>query len=160
MLTDVSDAIPTDLRDLRYVQHFSLWAIRTSVACSPHCRTLLREFNRAFAGRFDQGVAAYHALVRDLGGARRKTTIGRPGHIELTHDELSLLALLAAAQNDDRERFLAHARFVMGHNRLDPLCASAGTFTRLLREQGHFFSKPRLDVLQDTAFQANLSALG
>ncbi len=154
------DPVPSDLRDLRYVQHFCVWALRTSVACSPQCRILLREFDRAFAGRIEDGLDAYHDLIRSLGKGRRQVRIGRPGHIELTHDERSLLALLAAAQAGDRERFQAHACFFMGHGRLDRLYDDARAFTRLLGRQGHFFSKPRMDALQDATFQASLSAAG
>ncbi len=160
MPSPVSDAAPTDLRELRYAQHFCVWALRTSVACSPQCRVLLREFDRAFAGQVDRGLAAWHGLIRSLAGARRRMLIGRPGHIALAHDERSLLALLAAAQADERERFMAHARFIMGHDRLDALYGDAQAFTRLLRDQGHFFSKPRMETLQDAAFQASLSATG
>jgi hypothetical protein len=150
----------TDLRELRYIQHFSVWALRTSVACSPTCRILLREFDRAFAGDIEQGLASYHAFIRHLGQGRRKISIGRPGHVELTHDEQSLLALLAAAQTGDHERFLAHARFFMGHNRLDDLYDSARDFTGRLRAKGHFFSKPLMVDLEDATFQAGLSATG
>ena len=154
------DPIPTDLRELRYVQHFSVWALRTSVACSPTCRVLLREFDRAFAGDIEEGLADFHALVRSLGAGRRKVSIGRPGHVELTHDERGLLALLGAAQSGDRERFLARARFVMGHDRLGDLYDSACAFTGRLRAKGHFFSKPLMIDLEDATFQAGLSATG
>ena len=156
----VAEPIATDLRELRYVQHFCVWALRTSVACSPTCRILIREFDRAFAGDIEEGLGAYHALIRHLGRGRRKVSIGRPGHVELTHDERSLLAILAAAQAGDRERFLAHARFFMGHDRLDDLYAGARAFTGRLRDKGHFFSKPQMAELEDATFQANLSATG
>lgn len=155
-----AEPISTDLRELRYVQHFCVWALRTSVACSPTCRILLREFDRAFAGDVEAGLGAYHSLIRNLGHGRRRISIGRPGHVELTHDERSLLAMLSAAQGGDRERFLAHARFFMGHDRLDDLYASAGAFTGQLRAKGHFFSKPQMADLEDATFQANLSATG
>ena len=154
------DPIPSDLRELRYIQHFSVWALRTSVACSPTCRVLLREFDRAFAGDIEQGLADFHALIRSLGQGRRKVVIGRPGHIELTYDERGLLALLAAAQMGDRERFLAHARFVMGHDRLDDLYQTAGAFAARLRANGHFFTRPLMVDLEDATFQAGLSATG
>lgn len=155
-----AEPISTDLRELRYVQHFCVWALRTSVACSPTCRILIREFDRAFAGDLETGLGAYHALVRNLGKGRRKISIGRPGHVELTHDERSLLAMLAAAQGGERDRFLAHARFFMGHDRLDDLYASARDFTGRLRDKGHFFTKPQMADLEEATFQANLSATG
>ena len=156
-MTQSADIMPSDLRDLRYVQHFCIFALRASVSCSPKCRILLREFDRAFGGDVGDGFSAYLDLVQSLGKGRRKVAVGRPGHVELTHDERTLLALLAAAQDQDRARFAAHACFFMGHNRLDRLYDDARAFTGLLRNHGHFFAKPKMEALQEAAFQASLS---
>ena len=137
---DAFDAF--DLRALRYAEHFCIWAIRTSVACSSQCRTLNREFEHAFGSGTDVGVAAYHDVLCNLGHGRRKVRIGRPGHIQLTADELSLMLMFAAGQHGDRDRFDAQARWIMAHDRLDDLYASARRFTGLLAERGHHFRPP------------------
>ena len=79
-------------------------------------------------------------------GGARKVRIGRPGHIQLTTDELTLVRMLAAAQAQDSERFMAHACWIMGHNRLDRLYAGAVRFTDMLRDRGHEFQMPEAAV--------------
>ncbi len=71
------DPSPYDVRSLRYAEHFSVWALRTSVACSPQCRTLLREFQTAFGPHNDDGISAYYALMTSLGKGIRKMRIGQ-----------------------------------------------------------------------------------
>lgn len=136
-MTDLFDS--DDLRALRYAEHFCVWALRTSVACSAQCRTLRQEFQRAFGSDDAAATDAYYDLLVRLGEGKRKVRIGRPGHIQLTADELTMARMLAAAQAGDVERFRAHACWIMGHNRLDALYASAVRFTGLLRERGHTF---------------------
>lgn len=131
-----------DLRSLRYAEHFSIWAIRTTVACSPLCRTLMREFHSAFGPNMDEGRAAYQTLVEGLARGARKVWIGRPGHITLTSDELCMMLMLAAGQYEDQDRFCAHARWIMGHERLDDLYVRVRRYTDLLRARGHWFRTP------------------
>ena len=134
------DALPAfDLRSLRYAEHFCIWAIRTSVACSSQCKTLVREFHHAFGPQAEGGMAAYHDVVQALGQGQRKVRIGRPGHIELTPDEISLMLMFAAGQSGDRDRFIAQARWIMGHDRLDDLAAGVEVFTQMLAARGHYF---------------------
>jgi len=151
MTPDISSAAcgysGCDLRNLRYAEHFCVWAMRTSVACSPQCRTLLREFESAFGRRAADGLECWHDLLKALTRGARKVRIGRPGLIQLTHDELSLTAMLAAAQAHDRDRFMAHARWIMAHDRLDDVYDEARRFTGLLRERGHLCRLPEASAL-------------
>lgn len=138
---DTWNPSPYDIRALRYAEHFCVWAIRTSVACSPQCRTLQREFQTAFGAGNEDGTNAYFALLSCLGKGTRKVRIGRPGHIDMTADELSLVLMLAAAQAGDSERFMAHARWVLGHDDLQALYTAARRFTDHLQARGHSFRK-------------------
>lgn len=76
------------------------------------------EVAAAFDGRLGvAGRAALGALlllVREIGTAgARRVVIGAPGGCRLTADEVSVLALLAAAQRRDHTRIDAHARWLM-----------------------------------------------
>ena len=160
MIPDADPSCPPnacDLRSLRYAEHFCIWAIRTSVACSPQCRTLLREFESAFGSRAADGMSAWRALMEALAGGARRLRIGRPGLIQLTHDETSLARMLAAAQAHERDLFMAHARWIMGHERLDDLYDEARRFTGLLRERGHICALP--EVCAGAAAERSLIAL-
>ncbi|MFT3996936.1 MAG: hypothetical protein QM667_05985 [Asticcacaulis sp.] len=126
-----------DLRSLRYTEHFLAWAVRTSVACSPHCRMLQREFAHAFGPDPVEGITAFHGWLIALSKGRRKLEIGRPGLIELTRDEELMLALLGAAQASEETRFMALGRFVMGAEPgADLYEAARGLMTRLV-QRGH-----------------------
>lgn len=137
-----SDTSPTDLRHLRYVEHFTVWLFRTSVACSPGCRMIHREFKHAFGTRVEEAARVFEQVLLCLSKGVRPITMGRPGHIELTHDEQSLLALFAAAQADDEARFRAHACWLMGHGRIESLYEYARLLGDILRERGLQFRTP------------------
>ncbi|MFT4090958.1 MAG: hypothetical protein QM645_09510 [Asticcacaulis sp.] len=126
-----------DIRTLSYAEHFLIWALRTSVACSTQCRTLHREFSHAFGVQMDEGIIAFHKTLTLLARGRRKMLLGRPGHIETTTDELSLLALFAAAQKGDEVRFLAHGRWIMGAEPPEALYAATRVMVQLLGGRGY-----------------------
>ncbi|CAL4865842.1 hypothetical protein MMA231_00078 [Asticcacaulis sp. MM231] len=131
-----ADTRHTDLRQLRYVEHFIVWLFRTSVSCSPGCRMIHREFKHAFGTRVEEAAIIFEQVLLSLSKGGRAITMGRPGHIELTHDEQSLLALFAAAQAQDEVRFRAHACWLMGHGRVKGLYDHASALGSILRERG------------------------
>lgn len=137
-------ALSRDIRSLRYVEHFLAWALRTSVACSPQCRTLQREFIHAFGAEPSAGIQAFHSWLMALSQGQRRLEIGRPGLIELTRDEEALLALLASAQAGDRDRFLAQARWLMGTEPDAGLYAAGQGLMALLNGRGYQIALARL----------------
>ncbi|ADU12990.1 hypothetical protein [Asticcacaulis excentricus] len=126
-----------DLRQLRYAEHFLTWALRTSVACSPQCRLLQREFGHAFGPEPSEGLKAFHGWLLALAKGRRRLEIGRPGLIALTRDEEMLLSLLTDAQTQDVDRFTALARFVMGAEPSGELYVTARHLMELMAQRGH-----------------------
>lgn len=70
---------------------------------------LLREFRRhcgdAAEDVFEQFFSFLHLLGRD---SRRRLAVGHPGCPGMTRDEIQVLALLAAAQDEHRILFEAH----------------------------------------------------
>ncbi|WP_298332616.1 hypothetical protein [Asticcacaulis sp.] len=126
-----------DLRQLRYAEHFLTWALRTSVACSPQCRLLQREFGHAFGPEPSEGLKAFHGWLLALAKGRRRLEIGRPGLIALTRDEEMLLSLLTHAQTQDADRFIAQARFVLGAEPSGDLYAAAHHLMALMAQRGH-----------------------
>lgn len=132
---------PSDLRHLRYAEHLLIWSIRTSLACCTQCRTLVREMDRAFGPLSQSGQCGLHVFLKTLGQGRRTIHIGRPGHIELTQDEKSFLALFEAAQAGDRERTAAHARWLAGCDDIADICLAASAFCRLFTQRGLEFRR-------------------
>ncbi|MDV6331955.1 hypothetical protein [Asticcacaulis sp. 201] len=135
----MSDVAPIDIRTLSYAEHFITWVLRTAVACAPECRMIHREFCHAFGRRNAEGAQAFEGVLLALAKGERPITLARPGHIHLTRDETSLMALFAAAQARDEARFCAHARWVLGHDRTAALYDAAVCLTGLLYGNGHVF---------------------
>ena len=95
--TPSPETLPNDIRNLSYAGHFIVWVMRTAVACAPECRMIHREFSHAFGPHVEAGAKAFERVLLALAKGTRPITLARPGHIYMTYDELSLLALLAAA---------------------------------------------------------------
>lgn len=136
-----AEAPVNDIRNLSYAEHFIVWVMRTAVACAPECRMIHREFSHAFGPHVEAGAKAFERLLLVLAKAKRPITLSRPGHIHMTHDELSLLALFAAAQGGDEARCLAHARWIMGQRRPEPLCEAVAELSVLLECNGRVFRR-------------------
>jgi len=135
------EATPNDIRNLSYAEHFIVWVMRTAVACAPECRMIHREFSHAFGPHVEAGAKAFERLLLVLARGTRPITLARPGHIHMTHDELSLLALFAASQGGDASRALAHARWIMGQRRPEPLCEAVAELSVLLERNGRVFRR-------------------
>lgn len=132
---------PSDLRQLRYTEHFLVWSIRTSLTCCTQCRTLVTEMDRAFGPLSDAGQCGLKIFLNAMGQGKRTIRIGRPGHIELTQDEKSFLALFEALQAGDRDRAAAHARWLAGSDAIQDICLAAGVLARLLAQRGLEFRR-------------------
>ncbi|HTM80820.1 hypothetical protein [Asticcacaulis sp.] len=135
------EAAPNDIRNLSYAEHFIVWVMRTAVACAPECRMIHREFSHAFGPHVEAGAKAFERVLLALAKGKRPITLSRPGHIHMTHDELSLLALFAAAQGGDEARALAHARWMVGQGRPEPLCEAVADLGVLLERNGRTFRR-------------------
>jgi hypothetical protein len=130
------ETLPNDIRNLSYAGHFIVWVMRTAVACAPECRMIHREFSHAFGPHVEAGAKAFERVLLALAKGTRPITLARPGHVQMTHDELSLLALFAAGQIGDGARCLAHARWLMGKARPEPLCEAVADLGILLARNG------------------------
>lgn len=130
------ETLPNDIRNLSYAGHFIVWVMRTAVACAPECRMIHREFSHAFGPHVEAGAKAFERVLLALARGTRPITLARPGRVHMTHDELSLLALFAAGQIGDGVRCLAHARWLMGKSRPEPLCEAVTDLGILLARNG------------------------
>jgi len=142
---------PSDLRQLRYTEHFLIWSIRTSLTCCTQCRTLVREMDRAFGPLSQAGQCGLRIFLTAMGQGRRTIRIGRPGHIELTQDEKSFLALFEAVQAGDRDRAAAHARWLAGSDDIQDICLAAGALGRVFARRGLEFRRLETEEIPATA---------
>ncbi len=137
----VAESPVNDVRNLSYAEHFIVWVMRTAISCAPECRMIHREFTHAFGPHVEAGAKAFERVLLALAKGTRQITLARPGHVHMTHDELSLLALFAAAQGGDEARCLAHARWMMGKGRPEPLREAVVDLGILLERNGRTFRR-------------------
>jgi hypothetical protein len=137
----ITESPVNDVRNLSYAEHFIVWVMRTAIACAPECRMIHREFSHAFGPHVEAGAKAFERVLLALAKGTRPITLARPGHVHMTHDELSLLALFAAAQGGDEARCLAHARWMMGRSRPEPLREAVVDLGILLERNGRTFRR-------------------
>jgi len=143
-LPETEDQVTRDIRDIRnlsYAEHFIIWVMRTAIACASECRMIHREFTHAFGPHVEAGAKAFERVLLALAKSPRPITLARPGHIYITHDEQSLLALFEAAQSGDEARCLAHARWMMGGKRADVLCEAVVDLSLVLGRNGRTFRR-------------------
>ena len=90
-------------------QELLIGALRR-IAMGGGCAALTRrEFATAFPGDANEVFATFRAFLQSLAhGGRRKLRVGLPGACAMTADEMTIIALIAAAQADDAARLNAH----------------------------------------------------
>ena len=89
----------------------------------------------------EAGAKAFERVLLALAKGTRPITLARPGHVHMTHDELSLLALFASAQSGDEARCLAHARWLMGKSRPEPLYEAVADLGKCLARNGRILCR-------------------
>lgn len=88
---------------------YALWGFRACAAGHGRCVTLHSGFARAFGQNAGPALSALQDLACELGGRGRRTiAVAAPGWVQLTADETSILAALAASQRHDVNRRDAH----------------------------------------------------
>lgn len=91
---------------LNYGEHLLIWALRRLVVRAEICRAVEREFADACRDDGTEVLGTFRLFVAALSyAARRRIVIAHPGSLGLTADELKLLRLIGAAQDNDRTGF-------------------------------------------------------
>lgn len=105
----------TYLPELGEGSGYFLLAFRGLAFNRTECRCLDRFYANVFGPHGDAVLSDIRKLVRTLGWAgRRKVRLAQPGCVRITHDEVSLLSALNAAQTEQYDLQVAHMRWLMG----------------------------------------------
>ncbi len=103
------------LNDLGIGGGHAIWAFRAAAMNHADCPTLIHGFENIMSAYGRPAVRAIASLTRALGhDGRRKLGIACPGCGYVTADELSVVALLSAAQREDDDLADAHLAWLMG----------------------------------------------
>lgn len=98
-----------------------------------------------FPGR--AALGAMHMLVREIGTAGgRRVTVACPGCCRMTGDELSLLALLSAAQLREHRRLDAHVSWLLAGRDSETARSAALAVGGLFKGAGLAIEGPPVDV--------------
>jgi hypothetical protein len=93
---------------------YALWGFRAAAIQHTNCPALIGIFESAFGEFGRPALGSLNWLARELGaGGGRKIKIACPQCNYATADELSLVALLAAAQSGDNDLCSAHLFWLM-----------------------------------------------
>jgi hypothetical protein len=119
-------AAPANLQDLTRGEHMLLWSFRAMAVGRGDCVLVRRQFEDTCGALATEAQAALGVFVRELGAAgRRKVTLAAPGSFRLTCDEQLVLAVFAAAQEEDYVRMEAHLAWLLADTPHAPFPAAA-----------------------------------
>lgn len=136
---------PRRLDDLLQGEHMLLWAFRTLAVGLGDCRLLKRQFDEACGPAGAQALAALSVFVRELGiNGRRKVSVAAPGSACITQDERLILALFAAAQDEDYGRLEAHLAWLTAEPARPPYAAAACMTAQALGLGGYLLRTPQM----------------
>ena len=121
-------------------EHLLVGILRHMAAAAP-CPVVARRLTEAFGEDAGEVSATLGAFLRALAYAgRRRLSVGHPGSIVLTRDEVQLLALLAAAQAAEPAWLDAHLCWLAKSDRREPLALAALALGTALAAHGYRFS--------------------
>jgi hypothetical protein len=131
----------SDLRALAYADHLLIWTFRAYAVGRWRCAMIEREYRDACGAAAAEARDAVRVFAQASSAQTRRTIVlSRPGVITLTRDEQLLLAVYAAAQNDDAPKCEAHLAWLLARSPGPPLFAAARVTASALLREGHRLS--------------------
>lgn len=113
-MKELNETTPQTLQDLGFGGGIALWAIRACVAGRVNCCTLVDGYERAFGANGAQILSQLQMYARFLGShGNRRIGLGCSGCGAITHDEMSIIAVLAAGQNHAFDSARAHLSWLL-----------------------------------------------
>lgn len=133
--------------ELGFASGFALWGFRACARGQVMCCAVIHGFERVFDDDAPAVLANLLALARMMGGkGRRKIGLAMPGCAGITADELSLAALLAAAQTGEAEKRDAHLAWLFAGPAPANAAAAADSIGALFFKRGLMMRAPDLVV--------------
>jgi len=131
------------LCDLTQGEHMLLWAFRAHAFGAGGCGLIRRQFEDACGPLGLEALTALSVFVRELGlVGKRRITLAAPGSYRLTRDEQSVLAVFAAAQEEDYPRLEAHLSWLLADAPRGPFPAAACLVAQALAFGGFVLRAP------------------
>lgn len=139
---------PTSVQELNDGERLVLWAFRRWVSGSEHLPMLAREFDRQFRQVEARPalIALDAALIVLTRHARRTIVYHQPCCACLGADEVCIISIVAALQNDATTAARAMAQWLMRGEGIDGFIAALENFADCLSGSGHdlpYRTRPR-----------------
>ena len=126
---------------------YALWAFRAAAIGHFDCPALVRGFDRAFADRSLEARDALYYFARAIGSrGNRRIGLGQPGCCGVTSDEMSIVAVLAAAQDKDDARRDAHLLWLLGHRDVGNAATTADAVGAAFKSRGLMIDQPPIQL--------------
>lgn len=126
---------------------YALWGFRAAAMGHFDCAVLVRGFERLFAEQSATARTAVFCFARAIGSyGKRRIGLGEPGCCGVTSDELSVVAVLAAAQNKDADRRDAHLLWLLGRRDSHAARASADAVGSVFNSVGLVIEQPPVQL--------------
>lgn len=128
---------------------YALWAFRAAAIGHFDCPALVRGFDRVFEDRSAEARGALLQFARAIGSCGgRRIGLGQPGCCGVTNDELSIVAVLAAAQNKEDARRDAHLSWLLGRSNVRVAATTADAVGAAFRSGGLMIAQPPIQLYE------------
>ncbi len=132
-----------DLRDLTFAEHLVVWAVRVTASGRRDCPIVKAAFADACQPVGAEALNAFVVFVCELARqGRRRILLAPAGCFSVTPDEMSIIAVFAAAQERAHDRLDAHMTWLVGASPQPPLAAAAGLVAEALGYNDHVLRPP------------------
>ena len=126
---------------------YALWGFRAAAIGHLDCCALTRGYDSAFGAESAPARGAVLVFARVVGSVgNRRITLGAPGCGGATCDELSIIAVLAAAQNKDPELRDAHLLWLRARRGCKTAGAAADAVATRFTSAGLIINAPPIEL--------------
>ena len=133
---------------------YALWGFRAAAMGHIECATLVKGYNRAFGESGGEALGAVLLFTRAVGSqGKRRIGLGQPGCCGVTGDELSIVAVLSAAQDEDADRRDAHLLWLLGRSGEETSAFAADAVGKAFRDGGLDIEAPPIEIAQPSPAQ-------
>ncbi|MEM8988644.1 MAG: hypothetical protein AAGC95_18195 [Pseudomonadota bacterium] len=135
------------LPDLGLGAGYALWGFRAAAIGDVERPVLQNGFEAAFGDYGLSALGGLHSLARELGvSGGRQIKIACPGCAYATADELSIVMLLSAAQEEDEALCVSHLYWLMCGRGEEAAHAAALGVATVFKAAGVTIRRPQIEV--------------
>ena len=134
------------LTDLKFAAGFSIWGFRAFATGHQNCPAVVTGFTETFGPRTPFAAQYLNEFIQTLATAgskngRRVIKLSRPGCLNITADEISILSALYHAQTDESDLVKSHLQWLSGSSDVHLVYHAIMSFACIMIEAGLFIDE-------------------